>query len=316
MREILFISSGFLVGYNYYQKSMPCTYCSSIKYVYKHLRTVYPLIFINTLYRMYIFIYKKDKIKLIDIEVFIINILMMIPWSRYFSITLPLNGISWFISIIIFCYFLTPFLLLGIKNIKSSLILLIVIDLLRISIEEFISKGTKNILDINFHYGPIIRCMEFYLGMLLIPSFFKLKYYLDKIKNTIFSKMIFSFIQIIIVIFIYYLMLRYNSILYRCYFIQIFLIFIFIIGYDYGYLSNIFSNKICRKIMSCQMEMYLLQITIDETLKKSKAILYLSRLYFLVILYFKNPNLNIEYYFSKYNNNFRKSNKYRNFISI
>ena len=275
MCEILFIASGFLVGYNYYQKSLPCTFFFSFKYVYRHLRAVYPLIFINTLYRIFFYLNNKP-IKLLDIEVFTINILMMVPWSRYYSFTLSLNGISWFISIIYFCYFLTPFLLFGIKNIKVSLILLLTIDVIRISIEEFICKGATNILDINFHFGPIIRCMEFYLGMLLIPLYFKLKYYLDKMKNYFMFKMFFSFIQVILVIFIHYLMLKYNNILYRCYFIQFSLIFIFITGYDYGYLSNIFSITICRKIMSCQVEMYLMQITIDKTLKKSKAIIYLE----------------------------------------
>ena len=32
MCEILFISSGFLVGYNHYEKNMPCDYETSFKY--------------------------------------------------------------------------------------------------------------------------------------------------------------------------------------------------------------------------------------------------------------------------------------------
>ena len=76
--------------------------------------------------------------------------------------------------------------------------------------------------------------------------------------------MIFTFIQIFLIICSYYLMLIYNNILYRCYFIVIFCFFIFISGFDYGYLSDFISNRICQNIMSCQMEMYLIQNTINS----------------------------------------------------
>ena len=44
--EILFVSSGFLVGYNNFKKNMPCDYETSFKYCYRHLRNFYPLVFI------------------------------------------------------------------------------------------------------------------------------------------------------------------------------------------------------------------------------------------------------------------------------
>ena len=71
-------------------------------------------------------------------------------------------------------------------------------------------------------------------------------------------------IQILFPIFIYYLMIKYNQILYRCYFVLIFCLFIFIISFDYGYLSKLFSKNISKNIMSCQLEMYLLQNTLNS----------------------------------------------------
>jgi predicted neutral ceramidase superfamily lipid hydrolase len=135
-----------------------------------------------------------------------------------------------------------------------------------LGIEILIRKGALNFLDFNFHYGPVIRLLEFYLGMLMIPLFDKIKFLLDKIKNSIFMKYFFTIIQSIIPIIIYYIMLKYNY-LYRCYFVLIFCPFTFLISLDYGYLSNINNNKICKKIMSCQMEMYLLQSQLNNTLR-------------------------------------------------
>ena len=79
--EILFISSGFLVGYNYYDKDIPNTFNESFKYYYKHLRTCYPLYLINFLYG--IFIHKKIKLDLKFIEIFLVNIFMLQVWSRH-----------------------------------------------------------------------------------------------------------------------------------------------------------------------------------------------------------------------------------------
>ena len=274
MCEILFVSSGFLVGYNYYQASMPSTYESSIKYVYKHLRTFYPLEMINTLYGFYL--YKGNSFNLTDIEVLISNLLLIKSWSRFSQLASCFNGISWFLSALIFCYSLVPFLLNAIKKVKTSLILFFFVSLLRISIEEFINKGALNMFDVHFHRGPIIRLLEFFLGLLMTPTYFSLKSKINKFEHCKWFKIIFTLIQIFLIIFSYYLMLNYNNIFYRCYFVIIFCVFIFVSGFDYGYLSDVISHRICQNIMSCQMEMYLFQNTINNIIDTIIKFLNLS----------------------------------------
>ena len=104
--------------------------------------------------------------------------------------------------------------------------------------------------------------------MLLIPSFFEFKTHFDKYKNRKWFKNLFTFIEISFPVFIYFIMLKFNDILYRCYYVIIFCSFIFIISYEYGFFSDIFSNIIIVKIMSCQMEMYQIQITINDLFNK------------------------------------------------
>ena len=269
MCEILFISSGFLVGYNYYDKNMVCDYATSFKYSYKHLRTFYPLTFLNILYCYFSGfgkIYNLNNLTMFSI--LISNFLLLNSWSRYTKYIAIYNGITWFLSALLFCYFLVPLLLKAIKNIKTSIILFIIISLTRILYEEFVHNGMINIFDAHFHRGPIIRLTEFYMGMLLTPSFFFIKNLIDGQRNKFWFISLFSFIQIISPIIIYYIMLYYNNILYRCYFVLIFCAYIFIISFDYGFLSNLFAKKICIKIMSCQMEMYLFQTTINNIIFK------------------------------------------------
>ena len=261
MCEILFVSSGFLVGYNYYQREMNCNYEESFKYIYKRLKTFYPLLFINTIYGYFITAKKKYDTKEI---ILLLSILFLVKsWSRFCSHATFYNGHSWFLCSLLFSYFLVPLLLQGLNNKKLTLNLFLIISIFRIIPEEFISHGAFNMFDADFHRGPIIRLFEFYMGMLLIPSFFRSKLYLDKYKKKFWFKILFTFIEFTIIILIYIIMYKFNKVLLRCYFVLIICVFIFIAGYDYGFLSNIFSNKIFVEIMSCQMEMYIIQRTVN-----------------------------------------------------
>lgn len=277
MCEILFISSGFLVGYNYYQKYVPDSFTYSFKYIYKHFRTFYPLNLINILYGVYLY---KKKLDRSHKEIVILNVLLLESWTRYVKKSILYHGVAWFLSALLFCYFLTPFLLKGITNIKNSIILFIIFAFIRIEIEEYITKGSINLLDVNFHRGPIIRCMEYYLGMLMIPMFFKLKKFLDGKKDKFMIKIIFTLIQINSPTIVYFFMYKYNFVLHRCYFVLIFCVFIFLIGYDYGYLSKIISHRFFKLIMGCQMEMYLFQITLNNIINRNMRFIIKKFLYY------------------------------------
>lgn len=290
MCEILFISSGFLIGYNYYQVYTPSTYDHSFKYAYKHFRNFYPLLIFVTSVDFYLF---NRKIKNItDIEICLSEILMIKSWSRYSKLISSFNGISWFLSSLLFCYYLTPLLLNGIKNIKKSLIIFFLIAFLRVLIEEILFYGAINLFDANFHRGPIIRLLEFFMGMLLSPSYFTLKSYIEKYGPKKSIKILFTFVQFFSLLLIYYIMKKYNNILFRCHFVLIFNAFIFITGLDYGYLSDIFSHKFSKKIMSCQMEIYLIQHSINNIFNKiikfqfpiNKEFIFLIKL--LIIFFF------------------------------
>jgi peptidoglycan/LPS O-acetylase OafA/YrhL len=267
MCELLFISSGFLVGYNYYQNPMEPTFKSSFKYAYKHLRSFYPYYLINFLYGLYFF-KNLRKFDLTYIELFLINILMISNWSSHRKIASFYFGISWFLDNILYCYFISPLLLISINNLKNSLKCLFFTFLARILVEEFLNHGAYNVFDTNFHCGPIIRILEFYIGMLLSPLFLTLKAYLDKFQNKFAFKIISTIIQIISPIYLCYIMIKCDKIIYRCYFILIISTYVFIISFDYGFLSSLVGTKIFRIVMSAQLEMYLIQINVNITFEK------------------------------------------------
>ena len=291
MVEILFISSGFLVGYNYFNFQINSTYEYSFKYTYKHLRVFYPLYIINLIISLIQnkiksnYVNKKHFSFLDNIQIILIKITLLQTWSKY--INSIFNEATWFLSILIQSYFLSPFLLKGIKNIKISTTLFIIVALTRVLVEYFVKNGEINFFQTHLYFGPIIRLLEFYLGMLMIPLFFYIKIRLDQIviyKRIL--KVFYTIIQIIVPIQQYLIMRKYKN-SYSCYHVIYCCIFIFVIAFDYGYLSNIINNKILDKLKSCQYEVYILQSKLDIfftkffSLKFKKNPLYIEILFHL-----------------------------------
>ena len=115
-----FTSSGFLIGYNYYNASFEYTYKSPFTYAYKHLRSFYPYYLLNLFYGLYL---NKDSIKfdLTHVELLLINLLLITNRSNHRGKARFYFGISWFLDNIFYCYFISPFLLFTI-TINSVLI--------------------------------------------------------------------------------------------------------------------------------------------------------------------------------------------------
>jgi len=105
--------------------------------------------------------------------------------------------------------------------------------------------------------------MDFYLGMLMYPLYFKIKFYVDIISCNFYFKIICTIGQVLMPIMIYIIMYKYNDSLYRCYYILIFCIFIFITVYDFGYISDIMNYKL--------MEIYLLHNIINKQINSIKC---------------------------------------------
>ena len=266
---------------------MVLTHLTPFQYAYKHLRLFYPYYLLNLFYGLYL--YKQYiRINPTNLKLLIINLLLLANWSSHRLLSRFYFGISWFLDNIFYCYSLSPFFVSSVNTIKNSIKLFILISFSRIGAEKLIAKRTKNVFDTNLHCRPIIRIFEFYMGMLLIPLYFHIKERLDKYKNTLIFKILFTILQIITPIYLWNIMIKYDKNLFRFYFLLILSTYTFIISYDFGYLSYLSSLKIIKIIMSAQMEMYLIQMNVHKTfdikLKNFKHILSLFCPYILFII--------------------------------
>lgn len=279
MCEFLFVSSGFLVGYNYYYKGMPDTRRYSFKYVFDKLSKVYPLHLLTTIFFVILTI---KNFQISDIPSWLSNLFLLQAWQINKDVII-FNGVSWFLSALMFCYFLTPFFLRLVRNIKHSLVLLLLVATVRVSIEAFQIFGLADYV-FSMHYSPLIRVLEFFMGMLLIPYYFKLKKRIKKQENKKWFIAVVSIIEILIICITIFFMYIFNSLWLRAFYVIWFCILVFILGFDYGITSKIMSCKLAQKVVNLQLEAFMLQYIAGYIIDKSFQIMNINTHFFWVFI--------------------------------
>ena len=266
MCELLMIISGFLVGYNYYYKNVPCSWKESFRYCISKLISIYPLYILITIIRCVIE-YKSFNSVTTWIKL-LLTIFMVQPWSPNQDVFFAFNGSSWFIICLLYSYFLSP-LFLRLIHLKNNFCIFLLTIFIRVFLELIDVYSNVSFVEFSFHVNPFIRSLEFFLGMLLVPYFYNIK---ERIKNIsrVKRKIYFTFLEILILMLsIFYLticLILYQKALTfdKCWvmndiilkFIYIFICFILLIGICCVYRSifkNIFTNLFIRMLRNIKI---------------------------------------------------------------
>lgn len=254
--EILFVVSGFLIGYNNFNKDIPATWKESIRYVAIRFVKFWPLHFLT----MVITLVKcvRPVFTYSNLITAFLNLTLLQAWSPYQDVYRSFNKGSWFLSSLFFCYFMSPLLLKFAKKIRVSVVMFILCFLAQFFL-EFINKYYANqFWSINIHISPLIRCLEFFLGMLMVPLFIHLRKILSAKHGLVFFSL-FEFITTALVLFFLYAK---EGIWLRASFSLLFCVMIFVFSFDSGILSKFLSIKPFKWFASIQFEFYLLYMTI------------------------------------------------------
>lgn len=109
--SVFFILSGFLMTYNYYGKNRIQTVSlkNNIQFAWGKIKHFYPL-HIITMLAMLIFMFTgEDVIKITQVSVkLVLNVLLLQCWIPIQS---SINGVSWYLCVTVFLYFVFPYIL-------------------------------------------------------------------------------------------------------------------------------------------------------------------------------------------------------------
>lgn len=284
--EILFVVSGFCVSYNWFYSLPTPSYATSFEYVYKKVKKFWPLHALMTTFVLFYGL--KNETIGFSIKMLVslaLNLSLLQAWSPDESVFFSFNGASWFLSAILFCYFISPVLMQTVKR-KNTILFLISAIIFRILISE-IDIMNPEIFGWTEHVYPLVRAVEFYIGMLLVPWFISLR---DKFCDSNWStNVLFSFLEIAVTCIYIFVSISKNEIWPRSYFVVFASALILVISFDKGILSKALSTYPLQKLSDVQFEFYILHqtfiICFENALRRMFKSLFLTEIIlFLLIL--------------------------------
>lgn len=172
-----FVLSGFLLSYRYQDTEILGGWKGGLKFAARHIQKIYPLHIVTM-----ILIIILDVVGLIvthttsmlefgkiGFKVFL-NVLLLQSWFPSVSINVSLNGVAWFLSSILFGYFLFPTVKTWLKRIENenSKVLLAAIGILIIQLGITSVLIMMNVKDDIFRWAtydaPFFRIGDFFIG--------------------------------------------------------------------------------------------------------------------------------------------------------
>lgn len=106
--SVFFILSGFLMVYNYYDREFNCSVRNNIVFSVRKIQKLYPLHILMMLSALVFVVYSliKDfsiRHLILYIGEIILNITLMQTWVPSSAVYFSLNGVAWFLSVMLFC---------------------------------------------------------------------------------------------------------------------------------------------------------------------------------------------------------------------
>ena len=281
--EVLFVASGFLVGYNHYFKLIPVTLKQSWNYVADKLAKVWPAHIIGFILILIVLTKTNDlTVDFAFIFKALMNIFLLQSWT---SDPFSFNSVMWFFSTLLFCYALSPLLM---SVFKRNLIFITILSLLFISI-RIILELNDTFFPFEYHTSPIIRCIEFFIGMLMVPFYHKVKSIMNhnSSNNSSFNiTLIMSIIELIVSAIYIYLIIKMEGKWIRGYFVIAACFVVFIYSLDGGIISRFLSIKIIRLFAMIQLEFYVFHQVIIRLLESTLSSFIPSVFIQSIILFF------------------------------
>lgn len=244
-----FMLSGFILYYNYHEidllklKEMKSFY-------YKRILSIYPLyIFVSALSLIFIVsLSLKEFLIILPIE-----LLLLQSFFSGFS-NVFINGGTWFISCIFFCYLCFPFIKNTVKQIEKVKILYFFVIYFICSFSTIMVQ----VLNLNNIYSnPFFRLLEFLLGILIASRFLNSK------KTDTIKLMCLIILEIFILIVGVTALQRYkigNYLNYGFFVIPIFSLLIFQMAkINSGVIKNFFGKKIFQYLSKISYAFFLAQ---------------------------------------------------------
>ena len=243
---IFFVLSGFLMVYNYLSRpDLPCGLIQNIRFSYGKIKKLYPLHLIMLLPMLALEIYSKsfNPLELLA------NVFLVQAWIPVRGFYFGYNGVAWFLSVCAFLYFIFPYLLKSFKNNYSLKKAFAVIGITFALLFLVALLGNFKILNssLNFTYityiFPLYRLGDFIIGCNLGYIFLKEKSNKNFLNLTVLQGTLLELISLVLLLILATDLNPLKSDYHIVAALPFVSLFIFILGFNKGFLSKMLSQK-------------------------------------------------------------------------
>lgn len=175
--SIFFVLSGYLLTDRNMDKKLERTIRGNLKYSLSKIRKLYPLHIITMvsvipISFIEIYMYKNniESYLLLGVEI-ILNIFLIQTWIPYRAVNVSLNGVAWYLSAMLFLYFMFPYIATWIKKKKSWYLIISCILIFGVQIFSCIpfiyGRWNSQIYEWYMYCFPVFRLGDFFMGCCL-----------------------------------------------------------------------------------------------------------------------------------------------------
>ncbi len=257
MVELLFLLSGFCMAYNHGDTRTKDSFYDGWRMVWNKLPQIYPIHLATFLLQL--FFVAKWTAKPLDFTLSFgfLNLALLQAWFP--KTQFMFNNVSWFLSALVFCYFITPTLIATARRAKAKKKLWFMFAFL-ISVRlylEYMRLAYPIELWYNLHTNPLIQCLNYSLGF-ITGIYFTEKSEFNTFLHKQFSVLSASLLEILLTGF--YLTCCYilAQDMYRLFFVVIALPMIYILAVGRGILSRLLALRPLVWLSAFNLEIFML----------------------------------------------------------
>ena len=253
---LFFLLSGFVMMYNYKNK-IENNLFNYKTYIVKKLVKFYPL-YIFTLV-LSIVVKPLPELGLEFFKILFANLFLIQAFIPIVTYNYTFNFVSWFISALLFCYLLFPFVAkflihLNFKSIKMALILISLIFLVDLVITGRVNPAQD--LNMVIYHSPITHFVEFLIGMLVFLIYDQRKYIYSLNKFT------WTILELValrsVFLYAYFIPLIKEQYKWSILFLPSMVLLLVIFSLERGYASKFFSLSIFQRFSAISYEFYMI----------------------------------------------------------
>ena len=173
MVEILFLLSGFCMAYNHYGDGFCGSFGEGWHIVRRKLPRFYPAHLATFLLQVFFVATWAAKPLSFILSFGALNLALLQAWFP--KTQFMFNNVAWFLSALVFCYFVTPALAAAVKRAEERRrlgLMFLLLTAIRLYIEYMCNAFPREIW-LNLHTNPLVQSLNYSLGFLAGAAFLR-----------------------------------------------------------------------------------------------------------------------------------------------